>query len=220
MLCNSRLQANPNLCNNEDGGALHHACQSGRTYVLMMLLDAGGDLHHRNASGDTPLDIAARLDRREVVSFLIDHDNTVVNSTKSMREAVMSGKKEVLKVRDAPFFCSVLLSSVFARPRLCCGVAGTLRDVGACARGMSFRILCKSALRGEPGFRGAHIQGSSCPPPLSRFALLCLAQVLLDSGMDPGSQDPESGDSPLHISVRFFRLELSKMLLGYGILWA
>ena len=91
--------ANPNLCNNEDAGALHHACQSGRTYVLMMLLDAGGNLQHRTASGDTPLDIAARLDRREVVSFLIDHDNTVINSTKSMREAVMSGKKEVLKVR-------------------------------------------------------------------------------------------------------------------------
>lgn len=129
--------SDPNIHNNEDSGPLHNACQSGRTYVLMMLLDAGGDLHHKNASGDTPLDIAARLDRREVVSFLIDHDNTVVKSTKSMREAVMSGKREVLA-------------------------------------------------------------------------------VLLDSGMDPGSQDPESGDSPLHISVRFFRLELSKMLLAYG----
>lgn len=129
--------ADPTLVNNDDNGPLHNACNTGRTYVLMMLLDAGGDLHHKNIAGDTPLEIAARLDRREVVSFLIDHDHSVVQSTKSMREAVMTGKKEVLK-------------------------------------------------------------------------------ILLDAGMDPGSQDGETGDSALHISVRFFRLELSKMLLAYG----
>jgi len=129
--------ANPNLCNTENSGALHNACQTGRTYVLMMLLDAGADLHHKNAKGDAPLDIAARLDHREVVSFLIDHDQTVINSTKSLREAVMRGKSEVV-------------------------------------------------------------------------------QVLLDSGVDPGAQDPELGDSPLHIATRFYRAELCKMLLAFG----
>lgn len=46
-----------------------------------------------------------------------------------------------------------------------------------------------------------------------------LAQVvklLLDYGMDPGSQDPETGDTALHISVRFFRVELTETLLSYG----
>jgi len=43
----------------------------------MMLLDAGGDPHAVNALGESPLDIAARYDRREVVSFLLDHDSKV-----------------------------------------------------------------------------------------------------------------------------------------------
>jgi len=130
-------KADVKVRNQEGSTALHHACQFGRTYVLMMLLDAGGDPHATNALGETPLDVAARYDRREVVSFLLDHDDKVVQSTRSLREATRAGKKEVVK-------------------------------------------------------------------------------LLLDHGMDPGAQDAVSGDSPLHISVRFFRVELTELLLSYG----
>eukprot|EP00035_Acanthoeca_spectabilis_P016797 m.350356 g.350356 ORF g.350356 m.350356 type:complete len:674 (-) comp16579_c0_seq12:67-2088(-) len=129
--------ADVKVSNQEGSNALHHACQFGRTYVLMMLLDANGDPHAKNGAGETPLDIAARYDRREVVSFLLDHDNELAKSTKSLREATRAGKKEVVK-------------------------------------------------------------------------------LLLDYGMDPGSQDPETGDTALHISVRFFRVELTETLLSYG----
>eukprot|EP00038_Savillea_parva_P001994 m.109131 g.109131 ORF g.109131 m.109131 type:complete len:676 (+) comp10687_c0_seq2:110-2137(+) len=129
--------ADVKIANHEQSNALHHACQFGRTYVLMMLLDAGGDPHAQNALGETPLDIAARYDRREVVSFLLDHDNEVIKSTRSLREATRAGKKEIVK-------------------------------------------------------------------------------LLLDSGMDPGAQDPTTGDAPLHISVRFFRIDVTEMLLSYG----
>eukprot|EP00041_Stephanoeca_diplocostata_P017302 m.345229 g.345229 ORF g.345229 m.345229 type:complete len:673 (+) comp20660_c0_seq1:138-2156(+) len=130
-------KADANICNSEGSSALHHACQFGKTYVLMMLLDAKGDPHHKNSFGDTPLDVAARFDRREVVSFLIDHDNSIIASTRSIREATRSGKTEIVK-------------------------------------------------------------------------------VLLDFGMDPGAQDPETGDSPLHISVRFFRVAVTELLLSFG----
>ena len=90
--------ADPELTNSNGEAPIHHACQSGKTYVVMMLLDAGASAHVCNRLGDTPLDVAARFDRLEVVSFLIDHDNTVIESTRSLREATKTGRQAVVQL--------------------------------------------------------------------------------------------------------------------------
>lgn len=129
--------ADPNLVNLDGDGAIHYACKSGKTYVLMMLLDATVSPNQANKAGETPLDVAAKYNMLEIVSFLVDHDKSVISSTSSLRNATRSGKHDV-------------------------------------------------------------------------------AKLLLDFGMDPCAQDEETLDSPLHIAVQFFRLELVKLLLEYG----
>ena len=74
------------------------ACQNGQTYVVMLLIDNGADVHAVTHDGDTPLDIAARFNRREVVSFLLDNDPSVIQSTRSLREAVKNGRSEIVKI--------------------------------------------------------------------------------------------------------------------------
>ena len=51
--------ADPSIANAEGNAAIHHACQSGKPYVTMILLDAGASPHLSNAKGETPLDVAA-----------------------------------------------------------------------------------------------------------------------------------------------------------------
>ena len=64
----------------------------------MILLDAGASPHLSNAKGETPLDVAALYGKLEVVSFLIDHDNTVIASTKSLLDAIPPNRLPVAKV--------------------------------------------------------------------------------------------------------------------------
>jgi ankyrin repeat protein len=56
-----RNGAGVNESNAEGSTALHHACQNGQTYVVMLLVDHGADVAAATLDGDTPLDVAARL---------------------------------------------------------------------------------------------------------------------------------------------------------------
>ena len=51
--------------------SLHIACQNGDTQVARMLLDKGADVDHKNAQGDTPLNIAIRKHHEEIVKLLL-----------------------------------------------------------------------------------------------------------------------------------------------------
>lgn len=55
-------------------------------------------MHARNLDGDTPLDIAVRFNRQEVVSFLLDHDLSVIESTNALCEAAKMGRIELVKM--------------------------------------------------------------------------------------------------------------------------
>eukprot|EP00039_Didymoeca_costata_P026201 m.15254 g.15254 ORF g.15254 m.15254 type:complete len:666 (+) comp5331_c0_seq2:450-2447(+) len=90
--------ADTTLTNLDGDSAIHYACNSGKTYVLMMLLDANASPHQPNKAGETPLDIAARYNMLEIVSFLIDHDKSVISSTGSLRHATRTGKYAVAKL--------------------------------------------------------------------------------------------------------------------------
>lgn len=90
--------ADPGIVNSEGAAPIHHACQSGKAYIVMMLLDAGASVHVINKAGESPLDVAARYDKLDVVSFLIDHDQSVIQSTRSLREATKTGKYAVAKL--------------------------------------------------------------------------------------------------------------------------
>jgi ankyrin repeat protein len=90
--------ADPSVANAEGVTAIHHACQSGKPYVVMILLDAGASPHLVNAKGETPLDVAALYGKEEVVSFLIDHDNTVIHSTRSLLDTIPPARFAVAKL--------------------------------------------------------------------------------------------------------------------------
>ena len=62
----------------------------------MILLDAGASPHLSNAKGETPLDVAAMYGKLEVVSFLIDHDNTVIASVRTSLYHVQQIVKNVM----------------------------------------------------------------------------------------------------------------------------
>lgn len=72
------------------------------------------------ANGDIKVPCCARV-CVQVVSFLIDHDNTIITSTRSIREATRSGKTEVYMKVSVTHFCHTLLShdsSCFAQDDL------------------------------------------------------------------------------------------------------
>jgi ankyrin repeat protein len=64
----------------------------------MMLVDHGADVHLKNNDNDAPLDIAVRYNRQEVVSFLLDHDLSVLESSKALSEASRMGRVELVRM--------------------------------------------------------------------------------------------------------------------------
>lgn len=89
--------ADPSIGNSTGHTPLHNAAQNGQTFVIMLLVDYGANAHAVTAGGDTALDIAARFNRHEVVTFLLDHDISIVSSTRALREAARMGRTELLR---------------------------------------------------------------------------------------------------------------------------
>jgi len=112
------------------------AAQNGKVYVVMMMADAGADLHAENAQGETPLDVAARYKNGDVASFLLNADRSIISSTRSLREAAKAGQGAIVR-------------------------------------------------------------------------------LLLDMGMDVGACDGDTKDTALHEAVRYLKVEVAEILLGY-----
>ena len=93
-----RNGADPNARNVRGSTPLHHACQNGHEYAVMLLLDRLADCDVVNAEGDSPLTVAARYDRKQVVSLLCNHHPQLVKDTRALREAAKSGRKEIVKI--------------------------------------------------------------------------------------------------------------------------
>lgn len=72
--------------------------KNGQVQVVMMLIDHDADVHIKNEDGDCPLDIAARFNREEVVSFLLNHDISVTKSTRALREAARLGRNRIVQL--------------------------------------------------------------------------------------------------------------------------
>jgi ankyrin repeat protein len=93
VLLRNGCQANE--VNDHGNTSLHFAAQfyqEGKIFTAHKLLQAGAKVMVMNKDGDTPLDLAARFDKKECVSLLIDSDPTAIQSTKSIVEASKAGQ--------------------------------------------------------------------------------------------------------------------------------
>ncbi|KAL3447657.1 ankyrin repeat-containing domain protein [Aspergillus insuetus] len=63
--------ADPNVCEDEDWTSLHFAVEGGDIRIPKLLVERGASIEARNLKGDTPLMMAVRLGRREVVRALL-----------------------------------------------------------------------------------------------------------------------------------------------------
>eukprot|EP00051_Salpingoeca_urceolata_P002668 m.51964 g.51964 ORF g.51964 m.51964 type:complete len:663 (+) comp12259_c0_seq1:485-2473(+) len=93
-----RNHADPSEQNTKGESPIHFAARSGQVFVVMLLLDAGGDCQLKTSDGDSALDVAARHDRREVVSLLLHHDPSITKYTRSLREAARAGRVQVVRL--------------------------------------------------------------------------------------------------------------------------
>jgi ankyrin repeat protein len=102
-----RNGASARECNIQDNTPLHHACQAGHAFVVMLLLDHHASPSTVNVDLDTPLDIAARTGHRDVVALLLTHDPTLCSDTRALREASRTGRKEIVRLLlDAGVDCT------------------------------------------------------------------------------------------------------------------
>ncbi|CAI8051487.1 E3 ubiquitin-protein ligase MIB2 [Geodia barretti] len=122
------LQKWPNQVNTNYNGRtlLHIAAAEGWTNCVRVLLEHGADIRKRNEKGNTPLRIAASVNRHQVVELLLLQEGCDVNEGNSrgytpVHEAALAGYSRVLKLLidhpkcqvnaqnfrgDTPLFCA------------------------------------------------------------------------------------------------------------------
>jgi ankyrin repeat protein len=64
----------------------------------MLMVDHGADATTVNDHGETALDVAVRHDRQDAVSFLLDHDISVLKSSRPLIEAARKGKAPMCRL--------------------------------------------------------------------------------------------------------------------------
>jgi ankyrin repeat protein len=66
--------------------------------VLLLLVDAGADARLLTDDGKSALDIAVSHDRQEAVSFLLDHDISLVRSVRALTQAARKGRPDLCRM--------------------------------------------------------------------------------------------------------------------------
>ncbi|CAG2234021.1 unnamed protein product [Mytilus edulis] len=105
--CNSCVDTT--IVNKDGWSALHVACCNGHTKVVTLLTDVGIDINDKTNNGCTPLFLACRKGRFDIVKFLLDFKGTTTNNrvdTKinmnngwsAIHAACYNGHKEVVKL--------------------------------------------------------------------------------------------------------------------------
>lgn len=81
--------------------ALHFAsqyCAPGKLFTIARILQGNADVLIENKDGDTALDLAARFDKREVVSMFVDSTSDVLLSSHPLVMAAHAGRSEVVEI--------------------------------------------------------------------------------------------------------------------------
>ena len=63
--------ASPNVPDDAERTAVHQVASRGNERMLRAVLDAGGDLKHRDKLGQTPLDVAKIMNRKKLIPMLL-----------------------------------------------------------------------------------------------------------------------------------------------------
>eukprot|EP00117_Sycon_ciliatum_P016408 scpid57824/ scgid15852/ Ankyrin repeat and sterile alpha motif domain-containing protein 1B len=87
--------------NMEGNRPIHFAVQhfqQGKPYVLVKLLQSGANGQLKNNQGDTPLLLAARLDKKEAVQLLVDAVPELSKDVRPLIEASRTGRLEICRV--------------------------------------------------------------------------------------------------------------------------
>ena len=194
-------------CRDDDGCTpMLLAAAGAHLEAVECLVAYGANLDSRDSRGNTPLQLAAwSADPRAdaVVEVLLKNgaSPSLVNSdgTAALHYAAQSGKVYAL----------MLLLDAGADPH--CVTAE-----GVSAVGMAARFGKTEALKFLIDHDGTVLKDGR---PLRESCMTNkkdVATFLVNQGIDVCDPDPETGDTPLHIAARFFRVEIAELLLRFG----
>eukprot|EP00117_Sycon_ciliatum_P032540 scpid94287/ scgid5723/ len=113
----------PNIANRDGETPLHFIVkkmQVGQPLTMVRLLQGGANAGSKNSSGDTPLTLAARLNKIDAVSLLVDSCRQLAQDARPLIEAARTGRmmlctpsgSMVCWATDTPFHLLPFASSV------------------------------------------------------------------------------------------------------------
>eukprot|EP00117_Sycon_ciliatum_P010554 scpid51507/ scgid5723/ Ankyrin repeat and SAM domain-containing protein 1A; Odin len=91
----------PNIANRDGETPLHFIVkkmQVGQPLTMVRLLQGGANAGSKNSSGDTPLTLAARLNKIDAVSLLVDSCRQLAQDARPLIEAARTGRLELSEV--------------------------------------------------------------------------------------------------------------------------